>query len=209
MGTPLSDKKCKIAVLPGAFDPVHRGHIQIAHDAMRQLNLDKVYFLVEPYPRHKQGVKSLEHRIQMCELALQSQPNLGTLVIGKSHAPLHVILERMALRFIEDEVVCIFAKQRFTRLVQWPRIVRLPESLQFAIAVHDSADKANALLHIQTIEKTKQVHIPYSFFHTPASGETSQMIRAQLRKSEDPAVLDSEVQKYIKRHKLYSSPRSA
>ncbi len=32
----------RIGVLGGTFDPVHRGHISLAQDAMEQANLDEV-----------------------------------------------------------------------------------------------------------------------------------------------------------------------
>ena len=38
----------KIAILGGSFDPVHKGHIQIAKQAKSDLDLDKVILLPLP-----------------------------------------------------------------------------------------------------------------------------------------------------------------
>ena len=35
----------KIGLLGGSFDPIHKGHIEIASEAITQLSLDSFYFI--------------------------------------------------------------------------------------------------------------------------------------------------------------------
>ncbi|MCA9332160.1 adenylyltransferase/cytidyltransferase family protein, partial [Candidatus Saccharibacteria bacterium] len=50
----------KVGIYAGSFDPIHKGHIALAEQAIQQCGQDKVFFMVEPRPRRKQGVKALE-----------------------------------------------------------------------------------------------------------------------------------------------------
>lgn len=63
----------RIGVLGGTFDPVHRGHISLAQDAMEQANLDEVIFMpakLQPFKAHEE-VTPAEDRIAMLRLATE------------------------------------------------------------------------------------------------------------------------------------------
>ena len=55
---------CKIGILGGTFNPIHNGHIKIAHLAMGQYGLSKVIFLTSGNPPHKQGREILDAKIR-------------------------------------------------------------------------------------------------------------------------------------------------
>lgn len=55
---------CKIGILGGTFNPVHNGHIKIAHLAKQQYKLDKVIFLTSGNPPHKQNQQILDAKIR-------------------------------------------------------------------------------------------------------------------------------------------------
>jgi len=70
-----------IAILGGTFDPIHNGHLRIAHDVIWQLKMDMVYFipasksnLKEPGP-----VATPEQRYKMVELAIQGESKIDVL----------------------------------------------------------------------------------------------------------------------------------
>lgn len=66
----------RIGVLGGSFDPIHRGHLHVAHAAMEQLDLAEVRFLPAPSPPHKQGRRQtpVEVRAQLVQLAIADEP---------------------------------------------------------------------------------------------------------------------------------------
>jgi nicotinate-nucleotide adenylyltransferase len=66
----------RIALFGGTFDPIHNAHLRIAREAVRQFELDRVWFIPAARPPHKSGVISApyEHRYKMVELACATEP---------------------------------------------------------------------------------------------------------------------------------------
>ena len=68
----------RIALYGGTFDPVHRGHIAVAHGLSKIFALDEVVLIpayVAPHKRVK-GVTPALHRYAMLALATQAEPGL-------------------------------------------------------------------------------------------------------------------------------------
>ena len=68
----------KVGILGGTFDPIHNAHIEIAKEALRQFELDKVVIMPTPNPPHKDKNKITcnFHRINMIRLALKDLKNI-------------------------------------------------------------------------------------------------------------------------------------
>ena len=62
----------KIGILGGTFDPIHIAHINMALEAYKQLELDKIWFMPSFKPPHKSNsITSYQDRLYMLRLALQ------------------------------------------------------------------------------------------------------------------------------------------
>lgn len=62
-----------LGFLGGSFDPIHKGHLNLARGVRRALQLDKIILIPNAVPPHKQGNFSpYESRVQMTNLALSS-----------------------------------------------------------------------------------------------------------------------------------------
>lgn len=68
----------KWGIIGGTFDPIHNGHIYIAEEAQKQLNLDKVIFMVAGNPPHKLDNKITDAnlRLMMVESAIKHNKKL-------------------------------------------------------------------------------------------------------------------------------------
>lgn len=63
----------KIGVLGGTFDPIHNGHLYIAYEAYKKLDLDQIIFMVAGKPPHKRekNITEDEIRLSMVEKAIK------------------------------------------------------------------------------------------------------------------------------------------
>src|SRR4051812_40769392 len=64
-------KSKRIGIYAGTFNPVHTGHVAFALQAVKEANLDEVYFVPERQPRGKAGVEHFGHRVAMLKRALR------------------------------------------------------------------------------------------------------------------------------------------
>ena len=62
----------RIGILGGTFDPVHRGHLEIARRAMQEAELERVIFIAAGQPRLKPDEPSAspQQRLEMLRLAV-------------------------------------------------------------------------------------------------------------------------------------------
>ncbi len=68
----------RIGLFGGTFDPVHNGHLSIAHSFINSGYVDELWVLLTPYPPHKQSKQqtSYKTRLEMLEVAFQAMDKL-------------------------------------------------------------------------------------------------------------------------------------
>lgn len=66
----------RIGILGGTFNPPHLGHLLMAEQVGKQLDLDEVWFMPTSKPPHAPGKKTIaaQHRMEMVQLAIQDNP---------------------------------------------------------------------------------------------------------------------------------------
>ena len=64
----MKDKKIKIGVLGGSFDPAHKGHLTISKEAKKRYDLKKIIWAItKKNPFKKDSKNSLTKRIKDCK----------------------------------------------------------------------------------------------------------------------------------------------
>lgn len=65
-----------IGIFGGTFDPPHLGHLILAAEALHQLKLARVLWVLTPQPPHKPGrvLTALPHRLEMLRRAISAAP---------------------------------------------------------------------------------------------------------------------------------------
>ena len=74
----MRERKKRIGIMGGTFDPVHIGHLILGETAYEQFQLDKVLFMPAGNPPHKKERKdraSDEQRTEMVRKAIASNPH--------------------------------------------------------------------------------------------------------------------------------------
>lgn len=68
----------KVGIYGGSFNPIHNGHIALAHSFLVKAKLDEVWFVVSPQNPFKANADLLddEQRLLMVEAALKDKPQM-------------------------------------------------------------------------------------------------------------------------------------
>lgn len=193
----------RVGIYSGTFDPVHDGHIAFAKEAASQRGLDKVFFLVEPRPRRKQGVKALEHRDAMVGLAIKNQLKLGSIRLEQQRFTAVDTLPVLQKRFKGAELFMLMGDDMLAHFADWPHVDRLAEEITFIIGLRKHS-KSEVIRQIAIIQKTRGFKLKYQLFQAPEPISASRTIRQQIKKQQLVSGLSQEVYSYISRHGLYT-----
>ena len=140
-----------VGLFGGTFDPVHRGHLAVAHAAAHMFQLKQVLFVPSSVPPHRQGrpLSPYHHRFAMLTLALQrerafipssleapSEP--GALSIGSGrHGPCYSIDTVRALKMQlgrSDKLFFLIGIDAFMDIAKWHQADALLREVDFIVA---------------------------------------------------------------------------
>lgn len=95
----------RLGIFGGTFDPPHIAHLILAYEALHQLSLERVLWVLTPDPPHKQARKitPLSYRLEMLQAALQDTPTfeLSRVDIDRDHP--HYALDTVRLLAIQHQ----------------------------------------------------------------------------------------------------------
>src|SRR5437762_5278867 len=131
-----------IAFFGGTFDPVHRGHIQIAHSAVESFKIGQVLFVPANIQPLKQGQRIVEyhHRLAMLALATQNRKEFVISDIeapGQSEAPNYSINSIRNLKQRQrkaDKLYFLLGIDAFLDIAKWYKASELLRECEFIIA---------------------------------------------------------------------------
>lgn len=152
-----------IGLFGGTFDPIHRGHIALAHAAMERCRLNRIYFVPANVPPHKQASSPFDHRYAMVALAtaqekafipsLLEAPELGIAAgrKGQTARPNYTIDTVKKLKTSlkkNDALFLLIGMDAFAEIATWHQAEALFRECEFVVASrpgYSLADVANAL----------------------------------------------------------------
>lgn len=115
----------KIAIFGGAFNPIHKGHLGIAKEAISELNLDKLFFVpvfVGPFKRDV-SLESSQHRLNMIKLILEEKMEVSTFEIDRKGVSYTIdTIKFFKNKYPKDELFLIIGSDNIKKLSKWKDI---------------------------------------------------------------------------------------
>ena len=200
------ERKMKIIIFGGTFNPIHNGHIHLAKCFADILQADRVILIPTNVPPHKRApdLADAEDRLNMCRLAAEADKRFCVSDIeiargGQSYTS--ETLTELHRQYPDAELYLITGEDMFFLLEEWhdPQVIY---QLAMICAAPRSPKGTGALLeYAKKIErngaKTRIEDIPYY----PIS---STMIREAVKAGKSiSSLVPAAVERYIREKKLY------
>jgi nicotinate-nucleotide adenylyltransferase len=200
----------------GTFDPVHAGHLDVAHAARQALGLDEVVFVPAGVPPHRAMPRaSAAHRFAMVALALQSQEKLSVsdlemLETGPSYTT--VTLDRLAARGIDlAPLFLVLGADAFRDIATWKDYPGLLDRCHFAVVSRPEVPVSGLRASVpafasRMIDAPGRVPASPSIVlvDAPTSPVSSTDVRRRVAAGESIAgLVPAAVAEHIERHRLY------
>ncbi|MDE1989468.1 MAG: nicotinate-nucleotide adenylyltransferase [Betaproteobacteria bacterium] len=202
----------------GTFDPLHAGHLALAQEALRQLNLSGVILIPAgaPWQRHPEAPAG--DRLEMVRRGTQQVPGLQVddREIRRS-GPTYTIDTIQELRAdwgAQRPLWLILGADAFLRLPTWHRWLELLDQVHLAVFCRPGSPLSTAAMPLALREEFERRHCPSRQAHgaggtiascrMPLLDISATDVRNALHAGHPPAdLLPPTVLDYIETHQLY------
>src|SRR5258707_12285481 len=157
----------RAAIYGGTFDPVHKGHIEVARRVLELFELEEVFFVPACVPPHKSAISSVFHRFAMLALATEQDARLriSTVELDKPERPYAVdTVERMQIAMGAHRhlffMIGADSWSEITTWREWQRLLRMCDVIIVTRPGYDlTGSIANASAQIVDVRGASQREI--------------------------------------------------
>lgn len=191
----------RIGIYGGSFNPIHKGHTELAASIVQQGLVDELWLLVSPLNPLKQGetsdIAEYEHRLSMARLATEDIEGVKVSDFEKNlPLPSYTITTLGELRkaYPEHEFVLVIGADNWERFPRWYHAQEIIDTYSILIYRRPGCEMDETLLplSVQVVD-------------TPLYDISSTEIRESVKKGRMPLKwVDRKVATYIRVHHLYS-----
>jgi nicotinate-nucleotide adenylyltransferase len=183
-----------VGLFGGAFDPPHRGHVELARRAREELGLERLLVVVAARPGHKAVVTPAGVRLRLAQAAFPDDE-----VVLDDHARTIDLLE--AHPEWSDPVFLIGADE-FCDFLSWTRPNDVLERTRLAVATRPGFPRERLESVLEQLDHPERV----LFFEIEPTPVASRDLRARLDAGQDVrAELPSAVASIIEDEMLYGT----
>jgi nicotinate-nucleotide adenylyltransferase len=210
----------RIGLLGGTFDPIHRGHLDLAAAAQEALGLTQLYIIPANVPPHRaRPIASSFHRFAMVSLVVAGRPDWMASDIELRHeAPSYTstTLQRFSQRgYRASELYFLIGADAFADIEHWREYPRILERAHFAVVSRPGASVSDLSSRVAVLA-ARMVHVDRTFappaspsiflIDAPTARVSSSAIRARIEAGEPlDGMVDARVEQHIAKHTLYRS----
>lgn len=202
-----------IGVNGGTFDPIHFGHLRPALEVANSLQLESVHFVPCGQPVHRSApVVSAEHRCNMVELAIASQPKFVlNRIEADLSAPSYMVntLAKLQQQLPNKGLVLMMGTDAFAHFDRWFEYQKILEIANLAIMhrpgepMPQQGEVGNLFEHLWVPKLTEPAGQIVDIAITQLELSATRL-RSYLKNSESvDYLLPDEVRNYIAYHQLY------
>lgn len=201
------EKRKRVGILGGTFDPIHTGHLILAEAAYESFQLDYVLIMPNGNPPHKPGQvhASMEQRTQMAELAAAGNEHLKISDFEKTPQDYHYTyetLEFLVQEHPDTDYYFILGADSLVHFHTWMEPARICSCCQILAATRDRIETELLKAHMERLEK--EFHACIAPLETPNIDISSNMLRDRVRKGQSIRYyVPDAVERYIREQKLY------
>ena len=200
-------KNNRIGLLGGTFNPIHCGHISMAHIALYEFSLGEVVFMPLGNPPHKRDafVASSSERLDMIRLATEHEArfSVSTIETERSGYTYTVDTLEMLARIRKDtDFYYIIGADTLFELKTWKNAERVMLLTDFICILRPGQDDTKVRQYAQTLnlEYGHKIHIAQERGPDVSSSE----IRLLAAECVFPAGwVPEKVAQYIRQHNVY------
>ena len=195
-----------IGVFGGTFDPPHLGHLILAAEALNQLKLSKVLWVLTPQPPHKpdRPITPLHMRLEMLKRALENAPEFEISTVEIDRPGPHYMLDTLDLLQFRQPLtrfVLLIGGDSLQNLPTWHR----PDELVAAAYAFGVMRRPGDVIDTESLEKTLPgLKNKIRFIDTPQLEISSSSIRERIASGGHYRFyLPAEVYEVIRKNLLY------
>lgn len=197
----------KIGIMGGTFDPIHKGHLFLAQEAVNKVNLDMVLFIPTGNSYRKTNVTMAHHRANMTKLAIAGYENFAFSDLElKKQGNTYTFETLIDLKkdYLDAELYFILGADSLFQLDTWmcPELIFQNCTLLVATREDQSFTIQTLLNKVKELEERYQGKI--ILFSTTNIPVSSTEIRKSVKESKSITTwVPEKVEAYIKDQMLY------
>ena len=198
---------CRLGIMGGTFDPIHVGHLACAEQAREAFSLDAVIFVVAGCPVYKKGkgVTDARIRLEMCRLAVESNPffDVSSIEVDRAGDTYTVdTLRQLRAHYPENvELFFITGADAVVDIVRWRESAQVAALARFIAVTRPGFELASA--HKRLLAEGSEFSV--SYLEVTALAVSSSDLRKRVARGESIRYLTMAcVRDYIESHGLYS-----
>ncbi|MBW1615068.1 MAG: nicotinate-nucleotide adenylyltransferase [Deltaproteobacteria bacterium] len=221
-------KKKKIGLFGGTFDPVHLGHIKGALRVKKKFALDKIIFIPAAIPPHKQPstITNAKKRLDMLHIAIGNYPYFEASDIEIKRDGISYSIDTINYFISKYQKAALFFITGFDAFIElhtWKSYKKLLDLIQFIVMARASASRSDPEAMKTEISNylKKKINSEYKFCKSQnayihpkkkrvlfadilLADISSTNIRSAIKKGEDiTGVATEKIADYIKKNRLY------
>lgn len=164
-------------LLGGAFDPPHNGHLVVAREALRQLELDRLVVVVTGAAPHKSVATPATVRLRLAELAFADLENSEVSGIELDRGGPSYTLDTVRwARKLYGETTFIVGADEFASFLDWHEPEGVLEAAHLAVATRPGFTQDVLEPVLAKLARPERVH----FFTIPDVPISSREIRRRI-----------------------------